>query len=482
MDELFNFEDFKTLISIYPINEKNMIMKAYELASQLHNGQVRDSGEAYIIHPINVACILAQLGADCDTICAGLLHDTLEDTNLLKEEIKDDFNETVAELVDGVTKIKEDDHLNKKELINANTRKIITSIRSDVRIIIIKLADRLHNMRTLQYKTEIKQKENALETLKLYAPLAYYIGAYRIKSYLEDLSLKYINLEIYESLKEQIEKVDQESKEGLQEMLLKIQYLLDRDCILNDAKIRTKNVYGVYRQIQKDENVRDIYDLHDLHSIKIMVENIPECYLTLGHIHSLYNPLNDKFKDYIFNPKTNMYKSIHTTVFGPNKMLVQAQIRTFEMDAVASFGLTYYWKFGQDDARNVMQEKLRKECKFYSSVNDINSMFSDNDDFVKHFFDETFGEQIYVYDISGNRYELPIGSTPIDFAYKLGDNFGDKIEYAMVNQRRVPIDYELQNNDRVYIVINEKLHGPNEDWLKFIKTTHARKRIKEFNK
>ena len=482
MDEIFDFNDFKKFILVYSEEERNMIMKAFELASQLHNNQERESGEPYIIHPINVACILAQLSADCDTICAGLLHDTLEDTSLTKEEIKEDFNETIAELVDGVTKIKEGNYKSKKDLMNANTRKIITGIVTDVRIIIIKLADRLHNMRTLEYKSIYKQKENALETLKLYAPLAYYIGAYRIKSYLEDLSLKYINFEIYESLKEQIEKIDQESKEGLKEMLTKIQYLLDKDYILNDAKIRTKNIYGIYRQLQEDENIKDIYDIHDLHSIKIMVEKVPECYLTLGHVHSLYNPVNDKFKDYIFNPKTNMYRSLHTTVFGPNNMLVQAQIRTFEMDMVASFGITSYWILEQGNARNIMQEKLKKECQIYSSVNEIASMFGDNDDFIEHTNIELFDEQINVQDTYGNMYELPIGSTIIDFAYKLGTEFGDKIDYAMVNQRRVSLDYELQNNDRVLVVTNENSIGPREEWVDSVKTTLARRRIKEFCK
>ena len=340
-------ENLLNLIKNYSEEEIELIKKAYYYAEKLHQGQVRQSGEDYIVHPLNVAYILAEMHADKDTICAGLLHDTLEDTDITKEEIIREFNSEVATLVDGVTKISKMNFSSKQEQNLANTRKIITSITEDVRIIIIKLADRLHNMRTLGFKSEFKQKENALETMEIFVPLAYYIGAYRIKSELEDLSLQYLKPDMYKKIEEKKALIEMQNDGFLQEMLYKIQRMLNDKNIPNEIKVRTKNIYGIYRKITEGQKISDI---HDLFALKVMVDEVEDCYRSLYYIHSEYHPLNDKFKDFICNPKTNMYRSLHTTVFGPNENLVQAQIRTFDMDRVASFGLSTYWDIEKGNA------------------------------------------------------------------------------------------------------------------------------------
>ena len=394
------FDDLIELVKTYNEEGIDSIKKAYDFADYLHDGQKRESGEPYIIHPLNVAYILAEMHADQDTICAALLHDTLEDTNTTKEEISNKFNPEISKLVDGVTKISKMNYESKQEHVNANTRKIITSIMDDVRIIIIKLADRLHNMRTLEYKNEFKQKENSIETLDIYVPLAYYIGAYRIKSELEDISLKYLKPDKYKNLSEKVKKIEEDSKPCLEEVLGTIKdILVDKD-IPNEIKVRTKNIYGIYKKLEEGNRISDI---HDLLSLKIMVDTIENCYLTLGNIHSKYNPINDKFKDYIFNPKTNLYRSLHTTIFAPNDRLVQTQIRTFDMDKVASFGLTTYWDINKGNARDEMQNDLKKEFQFYKSIRQIDKMFVDNDDFVTQVKEELLkSKKIYVYTPKGD--------------------------------------------------------------------------------
>ena len=455
-----------------------MVMKAYQVADSLHYGQFRQSGEPYITHPLNVAYILADLHADQDTLCAGLLHDTLEDTKATKEELTNLFNPEVAKLVDGVTKISKMPYYTKAELNNANTRKIITSVMDDVRIIIIKLADRLHNMRTLEYKSEFKQKENSLETLTIFAPFAYYIGAYRIKSELEDISLKYLNPDKYKEIEEIKIKTEHDSEKCLKEMIQTIQSLLEFENIPNEIKIRTKNIYGIYKRLEEGHKISDI---HDLLSLKIMVDRIKNCYIALGMIHSQYHPINDKFKDYIYNPKTNMYRSIHTTVFGPEERLVQTQIRTFDMDRVASFGLTAYWEIKKGAAREEMQKELSEKLQFYKSLKDIDESFTD-DEFVLKVQEEVFSDKIYVYTPKGEIKELPKGSTVIDFAYAIHSDIGNNMEKVIVNNEEVPFDYVLKTKDRVKIVTNTNSLGPNEEWLDIVKTTRAKKKIKEYKK
>ena len=472
-------QDLLEKLKEYNPEEIEIVKSAYNYADNLHSGQMRQSGEPYISHPLNVAYILAEMHADRDTICAGLLHDTLEDTNITKEDISHDFNQNVANLVDGVTKLSKMNFSSKQDQNYANTRKIITGITEDVRIIIIKLADRLHNMRTLQFKSEFKQKENALETMEIFVPLAYYIGAYRIKSELEDLSFRYLKPDIYISLLEKNKKIEEENKNLLLEMKYKIENILKDNNIPNEIKVRTKNIYGIYKRLHEGEKLSDI---HDLFSLKIMVDEINDCYRGLRYVHSLYHPINSKFKDYICNPKTNMYSSLHTTVFGPEGRLVQTQIRTFDMDKIASFGLTAYFDINKGDARKVMQEELKNKYQFFSSLLEINSVFADNQEFVNQIKNELFSDKVYIYGINGNRVELPKGSTVIDYAFNLDSDIGNTMVGAIVNDDYKDVDYVLKNNDRVRIISDELSFGPREEWIAKAVTTKAKKRIREFRK
>lgn len=455
------------------------IEKAYELAKSLHDNQFRQSGEPYITHPISVAIILSEMKADKDTICAGLLHDTIEDTDITKDEIARMFNIDVANLVDGVTKISKLNFSSKQDRSLANTRKIIASITEDVRIIIVKLADRLHNMRTLEYKTEFKQKENALETMEIFVPLAYYIGAYRIKSELEDLSLKYLKPDEYKKAEEIHFAVQEDSKQCLEEMLFVIHSILSDNNIPNEIKARTKNIYGLYKKLSEGKKLEDI---HDLLSLKIMVDEISNCYLSLGLVHSKYNPINYRFKDYICNPKTNMYRSLHTTVFGEEDRLVQTQIRTFEMDEVASFGLTSYWNQNKENAREKMQQDLKDKYQFFKSLSEINTTFGDNQEFLTQIKRELFTDKIYVYTTKGDIIELPKGSTPIDFAYRIHTDIGNSMIGAIVNDDKVSIYDELHNKDRVRIITSKLSMGPGRDWEDRAQTTNAKRKIRDFYK
>ena len=435
-------------------NDLEMIKKAYEYADYLHDGQFRQSGEAYIIHPLSVAYILSEMHADTDTICASLLHDTIEDTECTKEDIINLFNKDIATLVDGVTKISKLNFSTKEECNMANTRKILTSITEDVRIIIIKLADRLHNMRTLEYKSEFKQKEISLETLELYVPLSYYIGSYRLKSELEDLSFKYLYRDAYNDLSYMMNNYYLDNEDVLNKMYLNINTLLDNRNIEHEIKIRTKNIYGIYKKLNDGYKLSDI---HDLLALKIMVNDIYDCYISLGLIHSQYKPVSSKFKDYICNPKTNLYESLHTTVFGENDRLVQTQIRTFDMDKVASFGLATYFDINKGNARDIMQEELRNKFQFYKSLKDIDDNFDDNKEFIDMVKKELFSDRIYVYLSKGEIIELPKGSRVIDLYNKVNNDISNVLMGAKVNEKPVTIDYVLNNNDRVCLLIDKDI-------------------------
>ncbi len=463
------------LVRAYEPEQLEVVEKAYKFADFLHSRQTRESGEPYIIHPLNVACILAEMHADIDTICAGLLHDTLEDTNTTKLEIINEFNEDVATLVDGVTKISKMNFSSRIDEDLANTRKIITSIATDVRIIIIKLADRLHNMRTLQHKKEFKQKENALETLEIFVPLAYYIGAYRIKRELEDLSFKYLLPDDYKDIDEQRLKIEEENKDHLKEMRDIIQKILNAHEIENCIKIQLKNLYGIYQKLNKGYELKS---MHDLLSLEISVSTCENCYRALGLIHSKYHPINSQFKDYICNPKNNLYQSLHTTVFGENGRLVQAQIRDYVMDRVATYGLADYWHIKGCDAREKMQQELHKYQSFKSLI-EIDSAFGNNQEFVEQAKAEVLSDRIYVFTATGSIIELPKGATPIDFAYRIGTDEGNHLDEVIVNDNSVPFNYQLNNKDIVKIMCNDLATGPKPEWLKMVKTTKAKQLIKQ---
>lgn len=466
-------EDLIKNVKTYNENTE-LILKAYYLAEELHQNQTRDSGEPYIIHPLAVAYILSELKADINTICAGLLHDTIEDTNITKEQIEELFNKEVADLVDGVTKISNIKFLTKEEENIANTRKIITGITKDVRIIIIKLVDRLHNMRTLEFKKEEKQKAKALETMEIFVPLAYLIGAHKIKHELEDLSFKYINKEEYDRIEDIRQNIEEESIFYLKEMQETITKILKSNDIESSGKIKFKNTYGIYK---KEKEGLKITNIKDLLALKIMVENIPECYQSLGLIHSIYSPINGQIHDYICNPKTNMYRSLHTTLFGPKDYLVQAQIRTYEMDDIASFGLTAYWNINKENARYVMQKDLREKYQFFQSIKEINRTFKSDETFYNQLKKEILSKKIYIYTTNGNIIELPEGATAIDAAYKIGTEYGDNIIAAEVNSEIVKPDYILENNDRIKIITSDYSNGPQSEWKDKVQTTKAIRKV-----
>lgn len=467
-------DDILAVVRTYNQYAEPIIRKAYTFAEQLHQGQTRKSGELYIVHPLNVAYTLACMHADSDTICAGLLHDTIEDSDITKEEIEKEFNSEIAKLVDGVTKIKRMNFFTKTDQNLANTRKIITSIIEDVRIIIIKLADRLHNMQTLEYLKPEKQKENARETLEIFVPLAYAIGAYRLKSELEDLSLKYLEPDIYKRIESERHELNLKNYDNIKEIRENISKDLTKRGFTHDIITRTKNICGIYKSGYPETRITDITDLF---SLKIMVENIDQCYLTLGIVNK-YKPLNGKFKDYIANPKTNKYQSLHTTIFGQSDTLIQTQIRTFEMDRIACYGLPAYWDINQENAREQMQNDLKNKYQFFKTLLEINEYFSDNQEFMNHITKELLSNKIYVYKMNGEVIELPVGSTVIDFAYYIGHDIGDKMVDVLVNGRRVPFNYILNNKDRVQVITDNLIRNSKYGWENIATTTVAKRRIR----
>lgn len=473
---MIGLQDLLNSVNTYCPGNELMIKRAYDYAAKLHEGQFRQSGEPYIIHPLSVAFILSKLHVDIDTICAGLLHDVVEDTPATIEDIARDFNQDIADLVEGVTKLAKMNFSSKQEQNNANTRKIITSLIKDLRIIIIKLADRLHNMRTIQFKSELKQKENALETLGIFAPLANYIGIKNIKDELEDLSLKCLKPDTFKEIEEKRDKIEMDSKSSLEEMAEKIRNTLVAYGITCDTDLKVKNIFGIYKKLIKGRRMSEI---HNLLALKVIVPEIKDCYLALYPIHDVYHPFDELFKDYICNPKTNMYQALHTNVFEKNTGLVQIQIKTPEMDQIADFGLTAYWNTQKENAREIMQETLRNKFQFFKSLVEIDEMFSDNQEFVKRIKDELFTDSVYAYTLKGEVIELPEGSTVIDFAYRISNDVGNKMVGAYVNDEFVPLNYVLKNKDRVRIITDDLTYGPKPAWESSARTSYARERIRK---
>ena len=477
------YEDLELRLKTYIKDEKEMalIRKAYEYAKEKHFGVTRMTGEAYIDHPLNVAYILAEINADCATICAGLLHDVLEDTEVTKEELASSFTDEIANLVDGVTKINKlnfDGNLGSSNMI-ATQRKILVGLCEDVRVIIIKLADRLHNMRTLWVHTEEKQKEKALETLEILTPIAHRLGMNKIKSELEDLSLRYLKPEVYYSIVEQLNQSKVERDNAVKEMEKSVSKLLNKEGIKHEIKGRAKSIYSIYKKLDKGRKFNDIYDLL---ALRVFVDTIPECYKTLGVIHSKYRPIPKRFKDYIAMPKTNMYQSLHTTVFGDFGYLFEIQIRTYEMDEIAERGIAAHFAYKENngDARSLMQNNMEKKLQFFRSIIELNTEEEKDEDFINSVKEDVFNNTIYVFTPNGDVIELPQGSTPIDFAYKIHTKVGDKMVGAIVNNNIVPFDYKLKNNDIIKINTNPNSFGPSREWIDIAKTNHAKNKIKGF--
>lgn len=475
-------DDIITYCQSYLHNEDNLnlIKKAYDVAKKKHEGQFRKSGDPYIQHPVEVAYILATLHAGPDTIAAGLLHDVLEDTDMSKEEMAATFNKDVAEIVDGVTKISKLKYMTKEKALAHNHEKLLLAMAKDIRVILVKIADRLHNMRTIQFHSEEKQKRIAQETLDLYAPLAHRLGMYRIKAELEDLSFKALEPEKYAEIAKEISFKKTERDEDVEKMISTVKGLLEKNHIKHyDIKGRVKNIYSIYKKIiTKNKTIDDIYDLL---ALRVIVDSVEQCYHVLGIIHSIWTPLPMRFKDYIAVPKPNMYQSLHTTVVGPAGKIYEIQIRTYEMDQIAEFGVAAHWAYKENVEYSHEKEQLEivNKLKWYKDLTTYveNSATEDPLDSI---IEDIFSANVYIFTPKGDVYDFPAGSMPLDFAYRIHSDIGNKTVGAIVNGKIVPLSYKLKTGDVVEIKTNKACTGPTTEWLKLAKTSHAKTKIKAF--
>lgn len=453
-----------------------MIRKAYKYAAEKHFGVKRLTGEDYIEHPLNVAYILSEMKSDRDTLCAALLHDVIEDCDVTKEEISELFNPTIASLVDGVTKINKLNFETTSAAVIATQRKILVGLCEDVRVIFIKLADRLHNMRTLWVHPEKKQKEKAIETLEILTPIAHRLGMNSIKSELEDLSLRYYKPDVYFDIVKRLNQTKTERDEAVLEMQKNVSEILNKNKITHSIKGRAKSIYSIYKKLDKGKKFEDIYDLL---ALRVFVDTKEECYKALGIIHSKYRPIPNRFKDYIAMPKTNMYQSLHTTVFGYDGYLYEIQIRTYEMDEIAERGIASHWSYKEGtngSVKNSMDQKLQ----VFRSIMELNNEEVNDEEFVKNVTNDVFKDTIYVFTPKGDVIELPNGATPIDFAYRVHSKVGEQMVGAIVNNTIVPLDYKLQDNDIVKINTNKNSAGPSYEWINMAYTASAKGKIKAF--
>lgn len=473
------YDDLKLEIEKYLTKEEvKEIEKAYKYAEEKHKGQFRKTGEEFIIHPLFVAYILTSIKADKETIIAALLHDVVEDTETSKSDISNNFGDTVANLVDGVTKINSINISTDNEHLTEYYKKIIVGMSEDVRVIIVKLADRLHNMRTLYALTHEKQKKKAKETLEILAPIAHRLGMHKIKSELEDLSLKYLKPDAYKDVVEKLNHTKYEREEYVKKMIDEVSNLLNQNGIPHEIKGRAKSIYSIYKKLDKGRSFNDIYDLL---AIRILVEKEQECYLALGLIHSKYKPVSKRFKDFIAMPKTNLYQTLHTTVFGPFGNFFEIQIRTYDMDEVAENGIASHWAYKEHkNAATEMQNVTEQKLQFYKSIIELRDDKLNSEEFVDKVKNEILNNNIYVYTPKGDVIEMPSGSTPIDFAYRIHSQIGDKLTGAVVNNSIVTLNYKLKDGDIVKVITNNNSKGPSREWLNIAVTTSARAKIKGF--
>ena len=478
-NRVISYNDLEEKMKEYlPKEEIEEVEKAYKFAAKMHKGQYRKTGEEYIVHPLFVAHILTSIRADKETLMAGLLHDVIEDTEITKEDLEQMFGDVVANLVDGVTKINNINVSTENEYLTGYYKKIIVGMSEDVRVIIIKLADRLHNMRTLYALDHDRQKRKAKETLEILAPIAHRLGMHKIKSELEDLSLKYLKPEAYNDVVEKLNHTKAEREEYVKEMMDEVSALLKQNGIKHEIKGRAKSIYSIYKKLDKGRSFNDIYDLL---AIRILVDKEQECYLALGLIHSKYKPVSKRFKDYIAMPKTNLYQTLHTTVFGLYGNLYEIQIRTYDMDEIAENGIASHWAYKeQKDAAVEMQNITEQKLQFYKSIIELKDDKLTSEDFIDKVKNEVLNNNIYVYTPKGDVIEMPIGSTPIDFAYRIHSQVGDKMTGAIVNNSMVNLSYELKDGDIIKIITNNNSAGPSREWLNIVKTTAAKNKIKSF--
>ena len=459
----------------------DMVNKAFNLAFEAHKEQKRDSGEPYIIHPIEVATILAELGMDTSTIVAGLLHDVIEDTEYTYDDIKKIFGEEVANLVSGVTKITKMEYKSKEEQQADNFRKMLLAMADDIRVIIIKLADRLHNMRTLKYRKKEKQKKTAMETLDIYAPLAHRLGISKIKWELEDLSFRYLHEEEYYDLVKQVAEKRTEREIYIKKIIEDMYNKLEEAGIDSDIDGRPKHFFSIYKKmVTKNKSIEQIFDLT---AIRVLVNTVKDCYEVLGIVHTIYKPIPGRFKDYIAMPKPNMYQSLHTTVIGPQGKTFEIQIRTFEMHRTAEYGIAAHWKYKEGDNNSETKEKnFESKLVWLRDMLEFQKETADAEEFIEGFKIDLFTDEIFLFTPKGVVIDLPNGATPIDFAYRIHTDIGNKCVGAKVNGKIVPLDYKLKTGEIVEVLTSNNAKGPNIDWLNIAKSNQAKSKIRSWFK
>ena len=482
--EVLYKELINSVLKYHPSTDISMIEKAYKVASEAHEGQKRKSGEPYIIHPLCVAIILADLELDKETIVAGLLHDAVEDTWMTYEEVEKEFGSEVALLVDGVTKLGQLSYsADKVEVQAENLRKMFLAMAKDIRVILIKLADRLHNMRTLQYMRPEKQQEKARETMDIYAPIAMRLGISKIKVELDDLSLKYLKPDVYYDLVHKVALRKSEREQFVGAIVKEVKKHMDDANIKAQVDGRVKHFFSIYKKmVNQDKTIDQIYDLF---AVRILVDTVKDCYAALGVIHEMYKPIPGRFKDYIAMPKPNMYQSLHTTLIGPNGQPFEIQIRTYEMHRTAEYGIAAHWKYKESsDGKAPVGKSEEEKLNWLRQILEWQRDMSDNREFLSLIKGDLdlFAEDVYCFTPQGDVKTLPSGSTPVDFAYSVHSAVGNKMVGARVNGKLVPIEYEIKNGDRIEIITSQNSQGPSRDWLKLVKSTQAKNKINQWFK